>query len=145
MTSYRPTTLERAYQLAREGRCRTVGDIKQALQSEGFERIQDALYGPTLSADLRKLTDLLLDPERIALVHGDFAIVDDKNITTTRVGATYDSGSLPWLSKARWFMADHPLLFAFIVLLACLLLGALLYRPLRAVLPRRAAKIAPLA
>jgi hypothetical protein len=97
------------------------------------------------SADLRKLTDLLLDPERIALVHGDFAIVDDKNITTTRVGATYDSGSLPWLSKARWFMADHPLLFAFIVLLACLLLGALLYRPLRAVLPRRAAKIAPLA
>jgi virulence-associated protein VapD len=55
MTSYRPTTLERAYQLAREGRCRTVGDIKQALQSEGFERIQDALYGPTLSADLRKL------------------------------------------------------------------------------------------
>ena len=97
------------------------------------------------SADLRKLTDLLLDPERLALVQGDFAIVDDKNITTTRVGATYESGSLPALSKVRWFMADHPLLFAFIVLLACLLLGALLYRPLRAVLPRRAIKTAPLA
>ena len=96
-------------------------------------------------ADLRKLTDLLLDPERVALVQGDFAIVDDRNITTTRVGATYESGNLPPLSKARWFMADYPLLFAFIVLLACLLLGALLYRPLRAVLPRRAAKTAPLA
>ncbi len=53
--TYRPTTLERAYELAREGRCRTVSDIKQALSAEGFERIQDALYGPTLSAALRKL------------------------------------------------------------------------------------------
>lgn len=53
--AYRPTTLERAYELARSGRCRTVGEIKQALASEGFERIQDALYGPTLGAALRKL------------------------------------------------------------------------------------------
>ena len=53
--THRPTTLERAYELAREGRCRTVSDIKQALSSEGFERVQDSLYGPTLSAALRKL------------------------------------------------------------------------------------------
>lgn len=53
--THRPTTLERAYELAREGRCRTVSDIKQALSAEGFERIQDSLYGPTLSAALRKL------------------------------------------------------------------------------------------
>ncbi len=53
--THRPTTLERAYELAREGRCRTVSDIKQALSSEGFDRIQDSLYGPTLSAALRKL------------------------------------------------------------------------------------------
>ncbi len=51
----RPTTLERAYQLAREGRCRTVSDIKQALSSEGYDRIADSLYGPSLTADLRKL------------------------------------------------------------------------------------------
>lgn len=55
MTSYRPTTLERAYELAREGRCRTVSDIKQALSSEGYDRVQDALYGPSLTADLRRL------------------------------------------------------------------------------------------
>ena len=55
MSSNRPTTLERAYELAREGRCRTVSDIKQALSSEGFDRIQDSLYGPTLTAALRKL------------------------------------------------------------------------------------------
>jgi hypothetical protein len=55
MSSHRPTTLERAYDLARSGGCRTVGEINQALQSEGFERIQDSLYGPTLTAALRKL------------------------------------------------------------------------------------------
>ena len=55
MPNLRPTTLERAYELAREGRCRTVSDIKQALSAEGYDRIQDALYGPSLTADLRKL------------------------------------------------------------------------------------------
>lgn len=51
----KPTTLERAYQLAKEGRCRTVSDIKQALSSEGYDRINDSLYGPSLGAALRKL------------------------------------------------------------------------------------------
>lgn len=55
MNNHRPTTLERAYELAQGGGCRTVGEIKQALQSEGFERIQDSLYGPTLTSALRKL------------------------------------------------------------------------------------------
>ncbi len=55
MTSLRPTTIERAYELARSGACRTVGDLKQRLSSEGYERVQDALYGPTLTAALRKL------------------------------------------------------------------------------------------
>ncbi|QQQ19018.1 hypothetical protein JIP62_02485 [Brevundimonas vitis] len=53
--TFRPTTLERAYQLARGGECRTVSDIKQKLQAEGFERIQDSLYGPSLTSALRKL------------------------------------------------------------------------------------------
>lgn len=53
--TFRPTTLERAYQLAESGRCRTVSEIKQALQVEGYERIQDSLYGGTLTSALRKL------------------------------------------------------------------------------------------
>ncbi|WP_409020502.1 hypothetical protein [Brevundimonas vesicularis] len=53
--SFRPTTLERAYQLAASGACRTVSDVKQALQAEGFERIQDSLYGGTITSALRKL------------------------------------------------------------------------------------------
>jgi len=53
--TFRPTTLERAYQLAEGGSCRTVSDVKQALQSEGYDRIQDSLYGGTITAALRKL------------------------------------------------------------------------------------------
>jgi hypothetical protein len=53
--TFRPTTLERAYQLAGSGACRTVSDVKQALQIEGYDRIQDSLYGGTITAALRKL------------------------------------------------------------------------------------------
>lgn len=53
--NFRPTTLERAYELARSGQCRTVGDIKARLQQEGHERVQDRLYGGSLTSALRKL------------------------------------------------------------------------------------------
>jgi hypothetical protein len=53
--TFRPTTLERAYELARSGACRTVGDIKAKLQAEGHERVQDRLYGGSLTSALRKL------------------------------------------------------------------------------------------
>jgi hypothetical protein len=53
--NFRPTTLERAYELARSGECRTVGDIKTRLQHEGHERVQDRLYGGSLTSALRKL------------------------------------------------------------------------------------------
>jgi hypothetical protein len=55
MNSFRPTTLERAYELARSGECRTVGDIKNRLQAEGHERVQDRLYGGSLTSALKKL------------------------------------------------------------------------------------------
>jgi len=53
--TFRPTTLERAYELAKSGSCRTVGDIKVKLQAEGHERVQDRLYGGSLTSALRKL------------------------------------------------------------------------------------------
>ena len=53
--TFRPTTIERAYELAKSGSCRTVGDIKTKLQQEGHERVQDRLYGGSLTSALRKL------------------------------------------------------------------------------------------
>jgi len=53
--TFRPTTIERAYQLAEGGTCRTVGDVKQQLNAEGFERVQESLYGSSVTSALRKL------------------------------------------------------------------------------------------
>lgn len=53
--TFRPTTIERAYELAKSGSCRTVGDVKARLQAEGHERVQDRLYGSSITSALRKL------------------------------------------------------------------------------------------
>lgn len=53
--SFRPTAIERAYDLAKQGACRTVSDVKQRLREEGYERIQDSLYGASITRDLRRL------------------------------------------------------------------------------------------
>lgn len=73
--SFRPTTIERAYELARSGACRTVGDVKQRLKDEGFERVQDSLYGASITRDLRRLCqENWQDPDTDqAPGHGDAA------------------------------------------------------------------------
>ena len=53
--THRPTTIERAYELARSGECRTLSDVKQRLSADGHDRIQEHLYGSTVSSALRKL------------------------------------------------------------------------------------------
>ena len=55
MNNFRLTTIERAYELARSGACRTVGDIKARLQAEGYEGVRDRLYGASMTSALRKL------------------------------------------------------------------------------------------
>ena len=49
----RPTTIERAYQLASSGACPTVADIKIQLRKEGYS--DNHLIGPVLLASLRRL------------------------------------------------------------------------------------------
>ena len=48
-----PTILERAFQLAKSGKCATVGDIRSALSREGY--LEDTLTGPALHKQLREL------------------------------------------------------------------------------------------
>ena len=45
-------TIERAFELAREGRCRSVNDIRLALKSERFENIDSHLSGSQIKKDL---------------------------------------------------------------------------------------------
>ena len=92
------------------------------------------------SADLRKISDLVTDSERVSTIQGDFVVVDDKSINHVKVGDTYYLGSLPWLSKLRWFFSDQPLVLALIVFLVAVLLATIAYRPLRTLVAKRAKK-----
>jgi len=92
------------------------------------------------STDLQKISDVLTDPERVASVQGDFAVVQDKSVNHAQVSPTYYLGSLPPMSKLRWFLGDQPMLLSLIGLLVCLLIAALLYRPLRGMVAKRLKK-----
>lgn len=55
--NHRPTTLERAYQLAASGECDGVSDIKRQLNAEGYPDVQGQLYGASVTSALRKLAE----------------------------------------------------------------------------------------
>ncbi|WP_374274285.1 hypothetical protein [Brevundimonas sp.] len=55
--NHRPTTLERAYQLAESGECASVSDIKKRLMAEHYTDVQGQLYGSAVTTALRKLTE----------------------------------------------------------------------------------------
>jgi cellulose synthase (UDP-forming) len=94
-------------------------------------------------ADLRKLTDALSDVERIPSIQGDLVVIDDKSINHVKASDTYYTGSLPLMSKIRWFFADQPFVLAGIVALVCMVLGALAYRPLQKLAAQRRKKNVP--
>lgn len=89
------------------------------------------------SDELNSISDVLTDPERVGSIKGDFVVIHDKTVSHAQVSETYHVGSLPTLSKLRWFFQDQPMLLGFLVLLICALLAALAYRPLRALMARR--------
>jgi hypothetical protein len=63
----RPTKLERAFQLARSGKVRSISEIQLALKREGFGALDGA--GPSLSRQLRKIlssVDQEKPPEEVA-------------------------------------------------------------------------------
>ena len=91
---------------------------------------------------LLKLSELLTDPERVSLIQGDFVVLDNKNVYRTKVSDTYYIGSLSTINKARWFFSDQPLLMALLGLLVCLVLAAIVYRPLRRLIAKRRQKTA---
>jgi hypothetical protein len=93
------------------------------------------------ASDLRKVSDVLTDPERMSSIQGDFVVVDDKSVTHTKVSETYYMGSLPWLSKLRWFFSDQPFLLGLIGILISILIAAILYRPLRRIAVKRFKRI----
>jgi len=55
MTS--PTTLERAFALARSGSCTGLDDIRRTLKRERFDQVEAHLAGHSIGKQLRALCD----------------------------------------------------------------------------------------
>ena len=53
--TFRPTTIERAYQLAASGDFRFKNDIALALNAEGFSSVREQLDGRSITKALREL------------------------------------------------------------------------------------------
>jgi hypothetical protein len=53
----RPTTLERAFALARSGDHASVADIRAQLRREGHDQVEAHLAGPAIGRQLRALCD----------------------------------------------------------------------------------------
>jgi hypothetical protein len=51
------TPIERAFQLARSGQCKTTADIQLHLKAEGYSTAQVIMIGPTLMKQLRDVID----------------------------------------------------------------------------------------
>jgi hypothetical protein len=52
-----PTTLERAFELARSGTCSSLQDIRRRLKGEGFDQVEAHLAGPAIGKQLRRLCE----------------------------------------------------------------------------------------
>ena len=60
---HEPTTLERAFALARSGSCAGVNDIRLTLKRERFDNIQAHLAGPAINRQLRALCQAAREPD----------------------------------------------------------------------------------
>jgi hypothetical protein len=57
------STIERAYQLARSGNCRTIDDIRRKLTAERYESVQAHLSGASIKRDLIALCKAAVAPQ----------------------------------------------------------------------------------
>lgn len=55
--THRPTTLERAFQLARSGEYGNISDIRRQLKIEGYSDAPSQISGPSMLKQLRKLCE----------------------------------------------------------------------------------------
>jgi hypothetical protein len=55
--AYPPSTLERAFTLARSGDYANVADIRQKLKEEKFDQVEAHLAGHSINRELRSLCD----------------------------------------------------------------------------------------
>jgi len=83
------------------------------------------------------LNNALQDSKQKALVYGSVAIFRDSGVNSLKVGDVYYVGHLPWWERVWNQLATHPVLLAFMAVVAVVLIAILLWNGLRALSRRR--------
>src|SRR5476649_897789 len=83
------------------------------------------------------LNKSLQDSKQKALVFGSVAIFRDSGVNSLKVGDVYYVGHLPWWERVWNALATHPVLLAFMAVIAVVLFAILLWNGLRALSRRR--------
>lgn len=83
------------------------------------------------------LNHSLQDSKQKALVYGSVAIFRDSGVNSLKVGDVYYVGHLPWWERVWNKLATHPVLLAFMAVVAVVLIAVLLWNGLRALGRRR--------
>jgi cellulose synthase (UDP-forming) len=89
----------------------------------------------SIAERLSSTTQPFFDAEAVGKVQGDLTLINGNQVNGFLVGDVYHLGSLSWWTKLRWYLSTRPWWLVLIVVIACVLLGVVLYRMLR----RRAA------
>ena len=55
--NFPPSTLERAFELARSGECANTAEIRQRLKRERYDSVEAHLQGPSINRQLRLLCE----------------------------------------------------------------------------------------
>jgi hypothetical protein len=83
------------------------------------------------------LNQAMLDSGKRAAIFGSVAIIRESGVNSLRVGDVYYVGHLPWWERVWNALATHPVLMAFIAVLAVVLSALLLWRGLQMLSRRR--------
>jgi hypothetical protein len=86
---------------------------------------------------LSEVLDALADPEAVAQIHGDVAIIHHHDVESLRLGDRYFVGDLPWYARIWVRIFDHPVLMAFAGALAGLVVALAAFVSLRRIAARR--------
>lgn len=81
-----------------------------------------ALVGDT-PGDVQRYFDALLDPDRLRVIQGSLALLQQERVVSLDGNQSYHVGSLPPLTWLRWVLSRNPLPFALGVVLLAVLIG----------------------
>lgn len=83
------------------------------------------------------LNNALVTPVNYGHINGSVSVVRNSGVQSLRVGPTYDLGYIPWWIHLNYYIAEHPVFMAILVVIVALLLPMMIWNSLKSIRRRR--------